>query len=122
MLKMPLKKAKHCHSLQIFLGGSCLQNYSSWLMRHSCMHSKSIFVGACVITRVAFQHCFLQLFVISIEVLAQNTFFGTYRLASVTILLFLVLRQSLLCCSCVSLLDHLYSHSSHWNSWYFGFF
>jgi hypothetical protein len=88
-------------------------------MRHAFIHSKSSFVGACVITWVLFQHNFLQLFVISIEVLSHITPFGKYRLTSVTFLLSLVLRQSLLYGSCLSLLEHLYSHSSHWNSWYF---
>ena len=64
-------------------------------MCHIFMHSKSIFVGACVITWVVFKHRFLQIFVISIEVLSQSTLFGTYRLASVTYLLSLVLCQSL---------------------------
>ena len=91
-------------------------------MRHTFRHSKSILVGACVITWVVFQRCFLQLFVISIKVLSQSTLFGTYRLASVTFLLSLVLRQSLLCGSSVYLLEHLYSHSSHWNSQYICFF
>ena len=89
-------------------------------MRHAFIHSKSSFDGACVITWVLFQRNFLQLFVISIEVLSQITPFGTYRLTSVTFHLSLVLRQSLLG-SCLSLLEHLYSHSSHWNSWYFCF-
>ena len=65
---------------------------------HSFMHSKSIFLEACVITCVAFQHCFLQLFVISIKVRSQSNFFGTYLLSSVTIKVFLFvlsLRQIL---------------------------
>ena len=52
-------------------------------MRHAFIHSKSSFVGACVITWVLFQRNFLQLFVISIEVLSQITPFGKYRLTSV---------------------------------------
>ena len=92
------------------------------LMLHTIMNFKSIFLGACVITWVAFQRPFLQLFVISIEVRSQSTLFGTYILASVTFLLSLVLRQSLLYGSCVSLLEHLYSHSWHWNSWSLNFF
>ena len=86
------------------------------------MHSKSIFLGVCVITWVAFQCCFLQLFVISIEVRSQSTLLGTDILASVTFLLSLVLHQSLLCGSYVFLSDHLNSHSSHWTSWSFIFF
>ena len=72
-------------------------------MLHAFVHYKSIFLGACAITWVAFQHPFLQLFVISIEVRSQSTLFGTYILASVTFLLSLVLHQSLLYDSCVSL-------------------
>ena len=75
-----------------------------------------------VITWVEFQCCFLQLFVISIEERSQSTLFGTYILASVTFLLSLVLCQSLLYGSCVFLLEHLYSHSSYWNSWSFSLF
>jgi len=72
---------------------------------HTFMHFKRIFLGGCVITWVAYQHCFLQLFGIYIEVRSQSTLFGTYILVSVTFLLFLVLYQSLLYGSCVSLAD-----------------
>ena len=92
------------------------------LVLHTFMHFKRIFLGAWVITWVPFQCPFLQLFVSSIEVRSQSTLFGTYIVASVTFLLSLVLRQSLLYDSCVYLLEHLYSHSSHLNSWSFSFF
>ena len=42
-------------------------------MLHAFMHSKSIFLGACVITWVTFQRCFLQLFMIYIEVRSKST-------------------------------------------------
>ena len=89
---------------------------------HTFMHFKRIFLGACVITWVAFQRHFFQLFLIYIEVRSQSTIFGIYILASVTFLLSLVLRQSLLYGSCVSLLEHCYSHSWHCNSWSLIFF
>ena len=59
---------------------------------------------------------------IYIKVHSQNCHIGTYILASVTFLLSVVLRQSLIYGSCVSLLEYLYSHSSHWNCWSFSFF
>ena len=59
------------------------------------MHSKSIFLGGCVITWVAYQLPFLQLFWIYILVRSQSTLFGKYILVSVTFLLFLVLYQFL---------------------------
>ena len=65
---------------------------------YAFMHSKGIFLGACVITWVAFQCHFLRLLVISIEVCSQSTLFGTYILASVTFLL--SLPQTLLFGSC----------------------
>ena len=83
-------------------------------MRHAFMHSKSIFDGACVITIIVFQRRFLQLFVIFIKV-SQDTLFGTWS-CIFCLSVCLSVCQSLLCGSCVSLLDHLYSHSSHWNS------
>ena len=52
---------------------------------YAFMHSKSIFLCACVITRVAFKCPFLQLFVISIKVRSQSILFGTHVLALVTI-------------------------------------
>jgi hypothetical protein len=82
-------------------------------MPHALMHTKSIFLGACIITKVAFQRHVLQLFVIYIGVRSQSTNFGKYILASVIFLLSLVLCQSILYGSCVSLLEHFYSHSSH---------
>ena len=91
-------------------------------MLHAFMHFKSIFHAGCVITLVANQHCFLQLFGISIEVRSQRNLFDTYILVSVTFLLFSVLCQSHPHGSCVSFLEHLYSNSSHWNSWSFSFF
>ena len=90
-------------------------------MLHVFMHSKSIFLGTCVMTWVTFQHHSLQLFVIYIEVRSQSTLFSNYILVSGTFLLFLVLYQSLLYGSCVFFLEHLYSHSSHWNFWSFSF-
>ena len=84
-------------------------------MLHAFRHSKSIFLGGCVNSWVAYQHRFLQLFGIYIKVFSQSTLFGTYILISVIFLLFLVLYQSLLYVSCVSFLEHSYSHSSHWN-------
>ena len=53
---------------------------------------------------------------IAIEVRSQSTLFGTYILTSVMFLLSLVWSQSLLYGSYVSLLEHLYSHSSPSNS------
>ena len=81
----------------------------SMLYASRLMHSKSIFF-------VAIQCRFLQLFVISIEVRSQITLLGAYTLASGTFLLSLILHQSLLYGTYLSLLGHLYSHSSHWNS------
>ena len=60
-------------------------------MLHDFMHSKSIFLGACVVTWVMY-------------------------------LLSLVLCQSLLYGSCVSLLENLHSHEINWTSWSFSFF
>ena len=75
------------------------------------------FTPLCII-RVSFlvlsKHCFLQLFVTSVEVHSQSILFDTYILASVTIkgyiihtLLYLCLCQRILK---VSLLEHLYPH------------
>ena len=86
-------------------------------MLNAFMHSKSTFLGACFITWVAFHLCFLHLYVICFEVRSHSKLFGTYILAAVTFLLSLDLRQPLLYGSYVSLLEHLNSQSSHWNSW-----
>ena len=89
------------------------------------MHYENIFLSACVITWVAFQRCFLQLFVISIEVRSQSILFDTYVLASVTIKCYVIHTLLYWClCRCilkVTLLEHLYSHLLHWNSWSFWF-
>ena len=91
-----------------FLGGSCPQCFLNLcitgtlflvqeitisqlgFMLHAFRHSKSIFLGACIITWVSSQHCFLLLFVIYIEVRSQSTNCCTYILTLVTFLLSLV--------------------------------
>ena len=78
-------------------------------MPHALMHSKSIFLGACIITKVAFQHHFLQLFVIYIEVRSQSTHFGKFILASVTFLLSSFMSVYSLLFLCISFRTFLFT-------------
>ena len=80
------------HLLEVHRNYSCKTSLSTFLVllfvgacsSYASLHvtirqcSKSIFLGGCVITWVAYQHCFLQLFRIYIEVRSQCTLFGAY--------------------------------------------